>query len=345
MPLDKEKKREEFKRLRKMLQERESGAMDGSAARASLSRRSSALTHDDLRRIVARRNAPTPPTAPAPRSPAGSAPIVYSRSVPRGARQRPSHDEPTGPRVSLADAVPGTELAVADAAVCYLVNQAVDEEDKGAELNYRFGVQLDDPQSELRRRVEDKLELDRLAREDFVFMDIETTGLSSTPVFLIGVMVWEQNGFVVKQYLARHYGEERGVLTAFRDLCHDRRILVTFNGKSFDFPFIRTRCAATGTSFNVDMPHLDLLHVSRRIWKGRFPDCKLQTLEWHVCRRMRYGDIPGSEIPDAYHAFVRSGNADRLAAIMEHNKLDLITLADLMTRFPDQPGAASEGVP
>jgi len=62
----------------------------------------------------------------------------------------------------------------------------------------------------------------------------------------------------------------------------------------------------------------------------------LQTLEWHVCQRMRYDDIPGSEIPDAYHAFVRSGNAGQIATILKHNKLDLITLADLMTRFPDE---------
>ena len=78
-----------------------------------------------------------------------------------------------------------------------------------------------------------------------------------------------------------------------------------------------------------------MLHVCRRIWKKRLPNCKLQTLETFICKRRRHGDIPGSEIPDAYHEYVRSSDAWQMVDVLKHNLLDLLTMADLMNRFPE----------
>ncbi|MFW6171353.1 MAG: ribonuclease H-like domain-containing protein, partial [Planctomycetota bacterium] len=75
--------------------------------------------------------------------------------------------------------------------------------------------------------------------------------------------------------------------------------------------------------------HCDLLHHARRRWKDKLPDCKLQTLERYVCRRRRTADIPGREIPSAYHDFVRSGDAWLIRAVLHHNALDLVTLLQL----------------
>jgi uncharacterized protein YprB with RNaseH-like and TPR domain len=181
----------------------------------------------------------------------------------------------------------------------------------------------------------------------FVFLDIESAGLSSSPLFLIGVMTWADDGFEVRQYLARDYAEEAAVIAFFLDACAGKRMVVTFNGKSFDMPFVRARAAATGVPFHLQIDHFDLLHESRRAWKHRLPDCRLQTLEHHICGRLREDDIPGADIPDAYHEFVRTADASRIVQIVEHNKLDLVTLADLMTRFPplEQDGAGSGGRP
>ena len=92
--------------------------------------------------------------------------------------------------------------------------------------------------------------------------------------------------------------------------------------------------AATGLPFAWDPAHLDLLHACRRVWKEVLPDCRLQTLERHVCRRARADDIPGQMIPDAYHEYVRTDNAWQIVEVLRHNLLDLVTLADLLTRFP-----------
>jgi uncharacterized protein YprB with RNaseH-like and TPR domain len=135
----------------------------------------------------------------------------------------------------------------------------------------------------------------------------------------------------VRQFLARNYAEESAVIASFGETLAACRALVTFNGKSFDVPYIRTRAVANGVPFSCGLGHVDLLHVARRTWRSVLPNCKLQTLETMVCgHQPRYGDIPGSEIGDAYHAFVRTGNAWQIAQILKHNMLDLVTLAEIL---------------
>ena len=167
-----------------------------------------------------------------------------------------------------------------------------------------------------------------------LFLDLETTGLTNSPLFLIGIMVWSGQGLEVRQYLARDYAEEAPAVALFAEACAGKRLLVTFNGKSFDLPYVRARALVSGVPFEASPVHFDLLHECRRIWKRALPDCRLQTLEQHVCGRARPADIPGHAIPDAYHDFVRTGNARQLVTILRHNLLDLVTRAELMTRFP-----------
>jgi uncharacterized protein YprB with RNaseH-like and TPR domain len=263
-------------------------------------------------------------------------PLTYSRDLPRTA---PAGERPrrwsTGPPVSLEESAPGESMELPDGGTAYLIRTPLTArpEDWSA-LVKQFGIVLGTRGAPLRRRIEGSCGLDPDSPEDFVFLDLETTGLGSTPVFLIGTMVWEDGGLVVRQLLARDYSEERGIIALFAESMARRRLLVSFNGKTFDVPYLRVRAAATGLPFREHFAHFDLLHECRRIWRGTLPNCKLQTLETHVCGRVRHADIPGSEIPDAYHEFVRTGNAVDLADILEHNLLDLVTLADLAVRLP-----------
>jgi hypothetical protein len=171
--------------------------------------------------------------------------------------------------------------------------------------------------------------------ERLLFLDLETAGLSSAPLFLIGMLIWTPEGAVVRQYLARDYSEERAALELYMREAQERDVIVSFNGKSFDVPFVRVRATTNAVEYFEPPWHLDMLHVSRRAWKGQFKNYKLQTLEHRVCGRRRTGDIPGAEIPAAYHAFVRTGNAAEMSLIIKHNRLDLLTLAELLTKLPD----------
>ena len=204
-------------------------------------------------------------------------------------------------------------------------------------------------------------ELDSFARSfplRALFLDLETCGLSGAPLFLIGLLRHLDGELVVEQLLAREYAEEPAVLAHLWGLLPNYDVLVTFNGKSFDWPFVLDRTTAHRLSFPVQIAdssprsaagsrrpagatrtrqrgvpptHLDLLPLARRFWKTQLnlPNCRLQTLEVALCRRYRSGDIPGHLIPDAYHRFVRSGHAHQLGDILQHNALDLVTLAQL----------------
>lgn len=165
--------------------------------------------------------------------------------------------------------------------------------------------------------------------KNIVFLDIETTGLSNTPLFLIGLLYFDGEKIVIDQLFARDYSEEVNLLRYFSEFSPRFKALVTFNGKSFDMPFIRDRMIFHRKFLKWSHIHVDILHHSRRRWKGKFPNCKLQTLEYFVCNRRREDDVPSALVPEIYHDFVRSGNPEYLAGVFYHNALDLITLMEL----------------
>jgi len=162
-----------------------------------------------------------------------------------------------------------------------------------------------------------------------VFLDIETTGFSNTPLFLIGLLYFDGNDIVIDQLFARDYSEEAYVLGYFSEFITNFRMLVTFNGKSFDVPFIRDRMTYHRKVLKRTPIHVDILHHSRRRWKGKTPDCRLQTLEDCICGRRRDEDIPSAMVPEIYREFVRSGRTQFLTNVFHHNALDLITLCEL----------------
>jgi len=262
--------------------------------------------------------------------------IIYRRDIPRrGTRRWKPRSVDQGRRIMLEKAVKGREI-MHQKGKSFLIVTSVDDLGDDKYINNAFREKLLSNDSGLYSRIHRVCDIKNIELEEIIFLDLETTGLSNSPLFLIGTMTWEREGFEVQQFLARNYAEESAAIALFLESCIEKRLLVTFNGKSYDFPFLRTRAAANGIPFTFAPAHFDLLHECRRIWKDMLPDCRLQTLEKHICSRMRYGDIPGSEIPDAYHAYVRTENARQIVEILKHNMLDLITLADLMTKFPQQ---------
>jgi hypothetical protein len=168
-------------------------------------------------------------------------------------------------------------------------------------------------------------------------LDTETTGLfggTGTLAFLIGVGFWDDAGaFRVEQLLLRAPGDEPEMLTRLDALLAGAGVLVTFNGRTFDVPLLRTRYLMNRMrSQSLDGPHLDLLHPARRLFQGRAPDCRLQTLEWRVLcrRRIAANDLPGAEIPLRYQSYLRTGDAAALRAVLEHNRCDVVATAGLL---------------
>jgi uncharacterized protein YprB with RNaseH-like and TPR domain len=181
------------------------------------------------------------------------------------------------------------------------------------------------------------------------FLDVETTGLAGgagTAAFLIGFARIEDGGLRVRQFLLPGFEHERALLKAIGDWLAaeagslgtpEALTLVTFNGRSFDVPLIETRYLFHRLAFPFEgVPHLDMLHPARRLWKQRptiagpaldDESCRLSVLERHLAGYHRIGDVPGFEIPSRYFRFVRAGDVPPLEAVLEHNRIDLLSLA------------------
>jgi tetratricopeptide (TPR) repeat protein len=106
--------------------------------------------------------------------------------------------------------------------------------------------------------------------------------------------------------------------------------VITYNGKSFDWPLLRTRFVLSRLPVPELPLHIDLLHVCRSLWKARLPSLRLADMEREILQFEREDDLPGSEIPARYFEFLRTGRWERLTAVLEHNQNDLIALAALL---------------
>ena len=170
-----------------------------------------------------------------------------------------------------------------------------------------------------------------------VFIDLETTGISGgagTVAFLVGCGYFDLGAFQVRQFLLTSYAAERALLAAVADFFEGADLIVTYNGKTFDVPVMETRWTFHRMDMPLDgVPHFDMLHPARRLWSSRtIPGaddggCRLSTLERVLFDVNRVGDVQGFEIPSRYFRFLRTGDPGPLEPVLEHNRLDLVSLA------------------
>jgi uncharacterized protein YprB with RNaseH-like and TPR domain len=174
--------------------------------------------------------------------------------------------------------------------------------------------------------------------EQWAFLDTETTGLaggSGTCAFLVGIGRITPEGFRVRQFFMRDYCEEASLLDAVARHLAPFRVLITYNGRSFDQPLLETRYRLNrGRPPFGRLEHLDLLYGARRLWKLRYESCRLVELENQVLGFERNGDVPGALIPYLYFEYLRTGRAARLLPVFHHNATDILTLACLTGIVP-----------
>jgi uncharacterized protein len=163
---------------------------------------------------------------------------------------------------------------------------------------------------------------------DLLFFDIETLGFFSRPIILFGLARLEKHRLVTTQYLLQGVRDEKAALQATLEKFSPETVLVTFNGRSFDLPYLQERCAYYRLP-QPDLPQIDLLHHSRSLWRDRFRDCRLGTLEAELCGTIREDDLPSAMVPEFYAAYQQTGNPGPLVPIVEHNRQDLVTTTRL----------------
>lgn len=179
---------------------------------------------------------------------------------------------------------------------------------------------------------------------EWLFLDTETTGImggTGTYPFLVGVAWWDAGGLEVEQFFMREHSEELSLLAALAERLAERRVLVTFNGKSFDWPLLETRFRMT-RSIKAPAPlaHFDFLHPARTLWRLRLGSVRLAELEKHVLGWDRGADVMSELIPQIYFDYLRGASPDPLVPIFHHNQMDLRGLAALAMRVLSLVGNA-----
>jgi len=171
--------------------------------------------------------------------------------------------------------------------------------------------------------------------KDFLFFDLETTGLSTgagTVAFLAAFGRFDKNGsLLITQYLLLDYpGENDFLENVIDELSRNDAVIVSYNGKCFDSQIIKTRCLMNRMK-NPQYYHADLLHPSRRLWKNIIHDCSQSSVETNILGLDRTGDIPGSLAPDIWFEFLKTGKTEKLMGICDHNIKDITGLAAILT--------------
>lgn len=173
-------------------------------------------------------------------------------------------------------------------------------------------------------------------RENFKFMDIETLGLSNVPIILIGIAEIKKNKIISSQYFLRDIYEEGAIIEAYLSHLDEDSVHVTFNGKSFDVPFIKNRCRYNRLDVDLDLPHLDLMYFAKNLWKDDLPNCQLQTIERELFGIEREGDVPGQYIPNYYNTYLSERNIGPIVPIIEHNRQDIVSLASFLEKMYEE---------
>ncbi len=172
--------------------------------------------------------------------------------------------------------------------------------------------------------------------ERCLFLDTETTGLSGgagTVAFLVGVGFIEKGVMTVEQLFMRDYSDEPELLAALAARMADFECAVTFNGKTFDLPLLRTRFTLSRMEAPPALFDLDLIHPARRAWKLRIESCRLSNIEDKILGLPRKNDLPGAEVPERYFAFLKTGDMGLIEDVIRHNRQDIATLAHLLAEL------------
>lgn len=187
-----------------------------------------------------------------------------------------------------------------------------------------------------------------------LFLDTETTGLgvgAGNVPFMVGFGYYTEHAFIVEQTLIRHPGEERAMLEYLLTHLQDKEHLVTYNGRTFDWPVLVNRYIMNGWRANGAEPgHLDFLHPSRALWRKTLASCRLAVVEEERLGFVRGEDVPGSMAPTLYVQYLNDGNPEHLHGVYAHNEKDVLTLAALAVHFarllqdrPEEDGRDGEG--
>ncbi|MCP4536585.1 MAG: ribonuclease H-like domain-containing protein [Chloroflexi bacterium] len=241
---------------------------------------------------------------------------------------------PSRPRVAIEDLVPG-RFHTTSHGRCFVVEEHYPLDHLHGDLSLSTFLNLP-PETVAQVARDDALASANL--QGACFLDTETTGLSGgtgTMAFVVGLGFFAEEGFYLHQYFLRDPGDEPAMIETLAEQLAGFESLISFNGIAFDVPILENRfILARVPPPTTGMPHLDLLHPARRLWRYGLPSCTLGTLEREVLNVPRdQDDVPGGVIPWLYRDYLRTGDAREIKRVIYHNAVDILSLVTLAVRL------------
>lgn len=252
--------------------------------------------------------------------------------------QQPIYDEPHSQEaVPLETLLPGGTVVSTAVGSCFVLDHVYPV--VGTHGNDRFADLLGFSPAPL-ASILDEPNFAETEFADYLFIDTETTGLAGAGVmaFMVGAAFFAEDALVVRQFFLRDHADEPAMLHLLDELAQDKTALVSFNGRSFDLPLLDNRYLMNRMfSDLVDLPHFDLLHPSRRLWRNRLGSCALQALESHLLGVNRtQTDVEGWLIPTLYRRYLETGDGREMQRVFYHNKIDMLSMVTLAARLMRQ---------
>ena len=200
------------------------------------------------------------------------------------------------------------------------------------------------------------------ALADLLFLDTETTGMlgaTGTVAFLVGLGWFEcakgPDGrdlpvdFVVEQLFIEDFCDEQALLVLVAARMARHSALVTYNGRGYDLPLLEARFVMNRMRPPAPLPHLDLLHAARAVFRGTLESCSLRSVERGALGITRTHDVDGALIPMIFFDYAHGLRRERMVPVIDHNVQDIVSLGalllDLGDRTADDAHPRLDGLP
>jgi uncharacterized protein YprB with RNaseH-like and TPR domain len=176
--------------------------------------------------------------------------------------------------------------------------------------------------------------------EKYAFIDTETTGLSGGAgvyTFLVGLGRFQEDHFHISQFFLQDPTQEAAQLSALEEFLAPAKVIISYNGKAFDLPRLKSRYKTHHWPPPLrSISHIDLLHLTRRLWKNQLPSCTLGDIEYHILKFERsQEDVPGCRVSDLFFEYLHTQDPAPLRRIFYHNEMDVLSMVAILNRISE----------
>ncbi len=174
--------------------------------------------------------------------------------------------------------------------------------------------------------------------KESIFIDIETTGLSRkySNIISITVLLFENEQYKMYQIFCQYKVDQPQALKYLKDLIKSKKYIITYNGNSFDIPFLAEKAEQNNIDIDFDsLIKIDLYNYMKKFKNNiHAVDLKLKTVEKYFDIE-RSDTLGGKDVLTLYEAYQLEPRKEFSYLILRHNYEDVYNLPFVMNNIID----------